>query len=123
VLSYDGGFTLEDVLDLPSTAGNSSGVPVDAEGIAFDPGSGHLFVVSNRDNEIFEYTTAGRYVKKFDLSGLVPRQIGAQGLSVGQSSSDANSTSFYIADGMVDNDSNSNERDGRIYELKINRAE
>jgi hypothetical protein len=82
-----------------------------------------LFVLSNRDNAIFEYTTSGSFIKKFDLSSLVPREIGAQGLSVGATSNDPNSTSFYVADGMVDNDSDPNERDGRIYELKINRAE
>jgi hypothetical protein len=31
--------------------------------------------------------------------------------------------SFYLADGMIDNDSDPNERDGRIYELEIQRAQ
>jgi hypothetical protein len=123
VLSYDGGFVLEDILSLPSTAGNSSGVPTDPEGIAYDPGSGHLYILSSRDEEIFEYTLNGSFVNSFSIQNFSPKSQNAQGLSVGPSSDDPQKTSFYISDGMVDNDSNANERDGRIYEARINRTQ
>jgi hypothetical protein len=123
ILSYNGGFVLEDILSLPSTAGNSAGVPDDAEGIAYDPGSGHLYVLASREERIYEYTLNGSFVKSFDLSHYTPKTINAQGLTVGPASDDSQQTSFYISDGMVDNDSNANERDGRIYEARILRAE
>jgi hypothetical protein len=123
VLSYNGGFVLEDILNLPSTAGNSAGVPDDAEGIAYDPGSGHLYALSSQDEKIYEYTLNGSFIKAFDIRSFSPKTINAQGLTVGPASDDPQQTSFYISDGMVDNDSNSNERDGRIYEARIYRAE
>jgi DNA-binding beta-propeller fold protein YncE len=121
VYSYDSGFVLEEIIDLPATARNPNGVPADAEGIAFDPGSGHLFVVSDPDKAIFEYDLSGTFVQKFDISGFLPSPIAPQGLSIGPSSANPQQTSFYIADGMVDNDVDPNERDGRIFEAIITR--
>jgi hypothetical protein len=123
VYEYNGGFALQEVLDLVTTAGNPSGIPSDAEGITYDPVSGHLFVVSDPDAAIFEYTTSGIFIQKFDIDGLSPRPVAPQGISIGTSSVNPQNMSFYLADGMVDNDSDPNERDGRIYELEIQRAQ
>jgi hypothetical protein len=122
VYSYSGGFVLENVIDLPTTAGDPNGFPNDAEGIAFDPGSNHLFIVAAKDDRIYEYDTAGVFIKSFDISTFSPNPRSAQGLTIGPSSSDPQQTSFYISDAMWDNDSDPNERDGRIYEAIITRA-
>jgi DNA-binding beta-propeller fold protein YncE len=121
VLSYDNGFVVEDNLSLPVTAGSPSGVATDPEGIVYDAGSGHLFVISSPDDAIFEYTLSGVFIQKFSLSGFSPNASQPQGITVAPSSDDPQTTSFYIADGMVDNDSDPNERDGRIFEARINR--
>jgi hypothetical protein len=115
-------FKLERVIDLVQTAGDPSGIPSDAEGIGFDPVSGHLFVTSDPDEAIFEYTTSGVFVKKFSISGFSPRPIAPQGITIAPTSDGSGRESFYIIDGGVDNDQNANERDGRVYEAVITRS-
>jgi hypothetical protein len=116
------GYPIESVFDIAETAGDPGGVPHDPEGIAFDPASGHFFLLSSSDNAIFEYTENGLFVRSFDIQGFVPKPKAAQGLSVGPSSGTPGEMSFYIADGGVDNDSDSDERDGAIYEAQIVRS-
>lgn len=114
-------FRLERTIDLVSTAGDPSGIPSDPEGIGFDPVSKHLFVTSAPEKTIFEYTTAGVFVKKFSMSSFSPATKAPQGITVAPSSDGSGRQSFYIADGGVDNDQDANERDGRIYEAVITR--
>jgi hypothetical protein len=119
ILRYNDGFVLEDAYELRDTAGSRSYVPIDAKGIAFDPASRHLFILSSRDKAIFEYTLAGSYVKKLSIQDILPKKHKAQGLSIGISTDNSQTESFFIADGLKDNDSDARERDGRIYELRI----
>jgi hypothetical protein len=121
VLRYDNGFVVEDFFSLPVTAGDSAGVPTDAEGIAFDSGSGHLYLVSGSENKILAYTTTGQWLTTFSIDDFSPQPINAQGLSVGPSSDNPYTSSFYIADGLVDNDSDTGAGNGRIYEARIYR--
>jgi hypothetical protein len=123
VYEYNAGFVLRDVLDLPDTAGTSSGIPDDPEGITYDPVSGHLFVMSGPDRSIYEYTSSGLFIQEFDISSFSPRPKKPQGISIGASSVNPGRMSFYIADGRVDNDYDPNERDGIIYEAEIQRSE
>ncbi len=122
VYRYDSsGFVLDNIIDLATTAGTSSGIPSDPEGIAFDPTSGHLFVMSNDDDAIFEFTQNGVFLNKFDISGFSPAPKQPQGLAIGPSSGDPGKQSFYISDAMTDNNYDPNERDGRIFEAEIQR--
>lgn len=121
VYRYNAGFELQEVLDLSVTAGSAAGVPSDAEGIAFDPVSGNLFVMSDPEKTIYEYTAAGVFVQKFDIRDFTPRPVAPQGLSIGTSSTNSQTMSLYIADGGVDNDQDPDERDGAIYEAQIQR--
>jgi hypothetical protein len=121
VLSYDNGFIVEDFLSLPETAGNIAGIPGDVEGIAFDPGSGQLYLIAGSEAKIFAYTTSGEWITTFSLIDFNPGTTNAQGLSVGPSSDNPYTTSFYIADGLVDNDLDTGPGRGRIYEARINR--
>jgi Divergent InlB B-repeat domain len=121
VYRYTGSFILEEVIDLFTTAGTPAGVPSDPEGIAFDVLSQHIFLVSGVDEAIFEYTRAGAYVKKFDLSGFTPAPIAVQGLTIGPASSNGGAEAFYIADGGIDNNDDLTERDGIIFEAQIQR--
>lgn len=89
----------------------------DAEGIAFNAATNHLFVVSDPDNKIIEYTLEGAYVDEYDISGLSPKPKAPQGLAFAPSSdpNDApNTYHLYIADAQVDNGT-----DGMIYEVDI----
>ncbi len=121
VYRYQNGFVLDSVIDLTATAGIPAGIPSDPEGIAFDAVSGHLFVMSNDDDAIFEFTDQGVFLDKFDIGGFSPRPKQPQGLSIGPSSATPGKQSFYISDAMVDNNYDPSERDGRIFEAEINR--
>ncbi|MCP4979128.1 MAG: hypothetical protein GY935_01380 [Gammaproteobacteria bacterium] len=123
VYRYDSGYLLEEVLDLTATAGTPAGVPANPEGIAFDPVSGNLFVVSDVDGAIFEYSSVGVFVNKFSIDDFSPRPLNPQGIAIGPSSANPLVLSIYISDGRVDNDSDPSERDGIIYEAEIQRAQ
>ncbi len=121
VYTYSSGFVFQEVIDLAATAGNPLGIPSDAEGIVFDPQSQHLFVLSPADRFIYEYTLTGAFVQRFNVYGYTPRPKNPAGLAIGPSSSDPSKESFYFVDRGIDNDSNSNERDGYLYEARIQR--
>jgi hypothetical protein len=133
VYTYDGGFTLDGTLDL-AALNPSAPPPRTPEGIAFDPASGNLFVVSQFDvpNAIFEYTTAGVFVGITSIKDFSPKPAfgtpqhnltkpeAPHGITFGPGSSPA----FYLADGGVDNgtgavDKPTDERDGVIYEGRL----
>ncbi len=89
----------------------------DAEGIAYDPLSDHLFIVSDPDSAVLEYTLAGTFVNEYDISSFSPSPRSPQGLTFAPTSDpndDPNALALYIADGMVDNFA-----DGRVYEAVI----
>ena len=118
------GFEMEEVLDLVETAGDPSGIPTDPEGIAFDPVSRRLLVVSDPDAAIFEYETTGRFVRRYDIGTLLsPSAISAQGLTIGPSSDQTGTTSLYIADAGRDPDEHPGEFEGAIYEMLIERED
>jgi hypothetical protein len=131
------GFALSKTMDL--VALNPAGPnPKGPEGIAFDAGSGNLFLVSQRDlpGAVFEYTKSGTYVDRhsigdFEVStpvGLPPASGGAhgltkpvapQGMTFGPASADSTPGAFYVADGGIDNNHRTLgelERDGVIWE-------
>jgi len=122
VYRYEAGFVLQQVLDLAQTAQNPAGVLFDAEGIAFDEITGHLFVLSDPDESIIEYQRNGRFVRRYDISGFVPEPLAPQGLTIGPSSTLPGRQSFYITDGGFDNDQVPDETDGTIYEALIERV-
>jgi DNA-binding beta-propeller fold protein YncE len=122
VFSYRDGFRFERKIDLVQTAGTPEGIPSDPEGIAFDPISRHLLVVSAPDKAVFQFSTAGVFVSRFDISAFLPAPIAPQGLSLGSASADASQTALYIADGGRDNNKYPEERDGVIYEAVLTRA-
>lgn len=92
---------------------------LDGEGIAFDPVTENLFIVSTPNLGIFEFTTSGQYVQSYDLSELVPQPVTPQGLAFAPTS-DPNDApdvlALYIVDGMIDNSA-----DGRVFETVISR--
>jgi uncharacterized protein YjiK len=89
----------------------------DPEGIVFNTTSGTLYVVGKPAGTLFEVTTAGALVRTIDISEPDPRK--PAGLAIGPSSVDPAELSIYIADRGVDNDSNPNENDGRVFEFAL----
>ena len=91
----------------------------DAEGIAYDTETSHLFIVSDVDKAIYEFTVDGEFVEEYDMSTFPVVPQSPQGLSFGPTSDpddDPAARSLYIADAMVDN-----FEDGMIFEVRLNR--
>jgi hypothetical protein len=114
-------FVLENVYDLVALNAPAD-VPGDPEGVCFSSDSGKLFISSDPDKAVYEYSTTGLFQSKLGLDTLSPSTVAPQGLTTGPVSPVGGNfadTAIYIADGMVDNDANPAERDGRIYEVVI----
>jgi hypothetical protein len=94
----------------------------DVEGIACDTDHpGHLYVSSEPDDTVFHITTSGTLVRTITVLAEARRLAG---LSLGPSSlgaADPTPTllNLYIADRGVDNDTDPNENDGKIYEYSL----
>ncbi|MCH8922693.1 MAG: VCBS repeat-containing protein, partial [Planctomycetes bacterium] len=90
---------------------------IEAEGIAFDTETSHLFIVVGRNHFIYEYTTTGVFVAGYDFSAFSPLPRTPQGLAFAPTSDpndDPAARSLYIADSMRDN-----FEDGRIFETSL----
>jgi len=72
-------FVLENVYDLVAL-NDIANVPSDPEGVCFDVDSGNLWISSDPDNAIFEYSITGIYQSKQGLGSLSPVTVAPQGL-------------------------------------------
>ena len=91
---------------------------LDPEGIGYHPSRGTLFIVSRADNGFMvETTTTGEVVNVFILSSV---NIHApSGLGIGPGSQNPFVSNIYITARGVDNNSDPNENDGKVYELSL----
>ncbi len=88
---------------------------IDPEGIYRDPATGNLILTSVDPDNLYEVTTSGSLVRTFDVSAA--KAIKLAGVVMAPSSTAAGVTNFYLVDRAVDNNDNSRENDGRIYEF------
>ncbi|MBD2358011.1 hypothetical protein H6G41_25945 [Tolypothrix sp. FACHB-123] len=89
----------------------------DPEGITIDPSSGNLFMVGFPSNLVFEITTSGQLVRTYDISAA--NAIKPAGITIAPSSQNPYLQSLYIVDRAIDNDTDANENDGRLYEFAL----
>jgi len=89
----------------------------DPEGVAFNPITGTLYLVGKPRTTLFEVTTDGDLVQTIDLSEGDPRK--PAGLTVGPSSIDPTELSLYLVARGVDNDSDPDENDGKLFEYAL----
>jgi hypothetical protein len=91
----------------------------DPEGIEYNPATNTLFIVSTTgpDQFIQETTTTGTSVTTYDLSFM--GRIRRSGLALAPSSEGSGEINLYIASRGVDNDSDPNENDGKVYEISL----
>jgi uncharacterized protein YjiK len=87
----------------------------DPETVEFDPASGTLFTIGKDGDKIVQTTTGGTRLAEIDTA-YVPLDKPA-GLAYAPNSRDATKMSFYICDRKVDNNDQSSENDGAIYEV------
>ncbi len=88
---------------------------IDPEGIYRDPATGNLILTSADPTKLYEVSTAGALVRTCDVSAA--SAIKLAGGVMAPSSTTAGVTNFYLVDRAVDNNDNSRENDGRIYEF------
>jgi DNA-binding beta-propeller fold protein YncE len=116
-----GGFSLEETIDLAAL--NPPGeVPLDPEGIALDPETGDLFVVSDPEKTVYRYTRTGIFVERYDLAVLAPPVVAPQGLVFAPTSDPADDPgveAIYLVDAGIDNNADPEERDGAVYEAFV----
>jgi hypothetical protein len=88
----------------------------EAEDIAFEPASGHLFIVSSQEKVILETRLGGRLVQRIDLSSTNIRN--PSGIVVAPAR-DGSGNHLFVTDRGKDNDPYPGENDGRLYEFSI----
>lgn len=91
----------------------------DPEGGEIDPDHpGILYVVGSPVNTVFQLTTSGTLTRTIGIAAANPRKTA--GLAAVPKSVTGRSTGdLYIADRRVDNNSNPNENDGKVYQFKL----
>ena len=89
----------------------------DPEGIAFNSDTGNLYIVGRPRNTLFEVTTAGTLVQRIDISAA--DITNPAGLAYAPSSQNPSEMNIYIAARGVDNNTDPNENDGKVYEFTL----
>ncbi len=88
----------------------------DPEGIEYSTETQTLFIVGPTDrNNLIETTTSGTFLNLTDISFL--NALGPAGIAIAPGSLNPGINNLYIADRGVDNGSDPNENDGKIYEI------
>lgn len=90
----------------------------DTEGLAWDPDRNTLLVGDRPSRKIYEVTKAGALIRIIDASGIgAMKRI--SGMTVAPASGDPSVLHYWVVDRAVDNGSNSNENDGKLFELSV----
>ncbi|MEO5887876.1 MAG: hypothetical protein ABIQ77_09445 [Anaerolineales bacterium] len=93
----------------------------DAEGIGFNHDAGTLFVVSTKrtDKYLGEFTTSGTLLRAYDLSFMPNVGNIRSDVAYAPGSQNPGVKNIYIASRGVDNNSDPNENDGKVWEINI----
>jgi hypothetical protein len=88
----------------------------DVEGLGSDPVRNTLLVGDRPSRLIYEVTKAGELVSIIDASGI-PGLSRISGLAMAPASTNPSVMHYWIVDRAQDNGSNSNENDGKLFEI------
>ncbi|UJS18672.1 MAG: hypothetical protein L3J17_06365 [Candidatus Jettenia sp.] len=89
----------------------------DPEGIECNPDNNRLYLVGKPRTQLAELTKTGALTQMFDISAANAKK--PAGLAFGPGSLNPNVKNIYIAARGIDNDSNPNENDGKVYEMSF----
>jgi hypothetical protein len=87
------------------------------ESVEFDLHTGHLYVSGDDHSPLAEATTDGKLIRYIGISFLASHN--PAGLAYAPSSTDPSQWHLYLVDRGVDNNTNPNENDGKMYELSF----
>ncbi len=93
----------------------------DPEGIVYNSDTGNLFIVGAPGDSIAEVTVGGTLVDTIDIEAANADK--PAGLAYAPRSQNPAQNNIYVAARGVDNNTDPNENDGRIYELSLNTIE
>jgi PKD repeat protein len=88
----------------------------DPEGIGYHPGRGTLVVVDSTSERIYEFNRDLQLIDEIDIAAS--HQVFAGGVAVAPASDNPSRWDFWVVDRGIDNNTNPNENDGRLYELR-----
>ena len=93
----------------------------DLEGITYNPVNGTLYIVSTKgtDQYMGEVTLTGTLLQAYNLSLMGSAGNIRSDVALAPGSQNPGTNNIYIASRGVDNDSNRNENDGRIWEISL----
>jgi len=95
----------------------------DPEGVTMDPVSGELYIISRTDREVAIATPSGVLTDLISLAGVLPfttaPPVNPAGVAIAPASDDASRSDLYISDRAVDNNTDPNEVDGKVYEIRL----
>jgi hypothetical protein len=92
--------------------------PADPEGITYDAATDHLLVVDDTTLAVYELTIDGALVRTTGV-GAATQARKLAGITLAPASNGSGTRHMYIVDRGVDNDSNPDENDGRMYEMTL----
>lgn len=95
----------------------------DCEGLGIDPrGQNKLLAVDWETDSIYELSTGGRLLRRFNLAGIPTRSSTVADVTLAPSSNRndrPSRKSYWIVDRHVDNTGNALENDGLLYEMSL----
>jgi uncharacterized protein YjiK len=92
----------------------------DPEGIEYSPSTGSLYVIGTY-KELIETTTEGVLLRTIDLY-TIPA-VATSDIALAPGSRSPSMTNLYISDRGIDNGSDPEENDGKIYEVTLDRSQ
>ena len=91
---------------------------LDPEGIGSDPARDSLLVADRSTRRIYEVTRSGSLLRIIDLSAIASRRTIA-GVTLAPATDNSGRVNYWISDRAVDNNTDPNENDGKIYEVSL----
>jgi uncharacterized protein YjiK len=89
----------------------------DPEGVEHNPDDDTLFIISRSESFVAETTPGGSLVRTIDIGFLNAKK--PAGVAYGPGSNNPEEKHLYIAARGVDNNSDPNENDGKVYEITL----
>jgi len=109
---------------LPSAGGDDSvthydvsTIVDDPEGLAVNTENGHLYIAGKPDTIVQEITSGGALVQTINISDAAAKKTA--GLGYGPGSGDPNAKRLYVVQRGIDNNSDPNENDGKLWEMTL----
>ncbi len=109
---------------LPSAGGDDSVThydvfPIvdDPEGLAVNTDNGHLYIAGKPDTIVQEITSGGALVQTIDIGAANAKKTA--GLGYGPGSTDLSARRLYVVQRGIDNNSDPNENDGKLWEMTL----